>query len=530
MTVASSSTAHPAKLDWASPALQTGLFTLYCLGFFLMRLAFTVTLKQDDAVRHFETQVLALGYASNDPALYTWLLWAIQQGVGLGLHSAMLLNYALMIGAFWALLLSARMVLADPRWAALAAWSLVLLPPVMLGHFALAHTTQVLCAAALALLAVLRLARYGRPLDYLLLGLAIGFGLLSKYNFGLFVIAALAAMLTTPALRQRLMSPWTVALVATATIVASPGLIVLGQAFGQVESTLGQLRHDTAGPILDRLSGLRSAATSFVAYMWPLLLVVLVSVPAVFYRRREAGPTGGAVVSDRNLAQFLDRYLLACLAVLVVSVLITGVPQVHERYMQPLLFAAPLIAMAHIARIGPGPKAWHRYRAGLVTAIVVMVAIRALELSPLCPQACRDLVPYDRLAEHLRGTGFDGSGTLVTGSPVAAGNLRVQFPNTRVLLARTPEELATEAGSDGPCLAVWDAVEWSPTVSAERALGALGFTLNGAADRIETVHTSWGWQFFNWSWPPGFVERTYEWHFVSVDPATCRVAFAEAGS
>lgn len=513
-----SAVARQARFDRFGPAAQTGLFALYCLGFFLARLAFTTTLKQDDAVRHFETQVLSWRYASNDPALYTWMLRGLQELVGVGLHSSMLLNYALMTGAFWALLLSARMVLAEPRWAALAAWSLVLLPPVMLGHFALAHTTQVLCAAALALLALLRLARHGRPRDHLLLGAAIGFGLLSKYNFGLFVAAAALAALFTPALRQRLAGPWAAAIPAVALVVASPALIVLADTLGQMGSTLGQLRHESAGPLMDRLLGLKSAAASLVAYSWPLLLVLLAAVPAVWYRRG-AAHEAAAGLADPGLARLLERYLLAALAVVALVVLISGIPQFHERYMQPLLFAVPLVAAVKIARVGPGPGAWRRYRVGLFVAIAAVAAVRLLELSPFCPQACRDLIPYDALAERLRDAGFE-DGTIVTGSPVAAGNLRVYFPDSAIFVARTPAALVP-AGREPPCLAIWDAVEWNPPVSAERALGAIGLDPEAAAGRIETIETGWGWRFFTWSWPPGFAERTYRWHYVLLEDRPC---------
>ncbi|NBC34484.1 MAG: hypothetical protein GVY13_17550 [Alphaproteobacteria bacterium] len=518
MTAKTLSAARWSGFDPFAPAAQTGLFALYCLGFFLPRLAFTTTLKQDDAVRHFEAQVLSWRYASNDPALYTWMLRGVQELVGVGLHSSMLVNYALMTGAFWALLMSARMVLAEPRWAALAAWSLVLLPPVMLGHFALAHTTQVLCAGALALLAVLRLARHGRPRDHILLGAAIGLGLLSKYNFGLFVAAAALAALATPALRRRLASPWAAAIPIVALLVAGPALLVLAETFGQIGSTLGQLRHETAGPLMDRMSGLKSAAASVIAYSWPLLLVLLAAAPALWYRRRTAYESAEGLASP-ELARLLDHYLVAALAVVALTVLISGIPQFHERYMQPLLFALPLVAAVHIARVGAGPRAWQRYRAGLIAAIVGVAAVRLLELSPFCPQACRDLIPYDALAERLRAEGF-AQGAIVTGSPVAAGNLRVQFPDSAVFVARTPEALQP-AGRAPPCLVIWDAVEWNPPVAADRALGAVGLDPAAAAGRIETIETTWAWHFFTWSWPPGFAERTYRWQYVLLEDRAC---------
>ena len=503
---------HPA-FDCFGPMVQTGLFALYCLAFFLLRFAFTVTLKQDDAVRHFEAQTLALIYSSNDPALYTWLLWGIQQGVGVGLHSSMLLNYALMTGAFWALLLCSRMVLAEPRWAALAAWSLVLLPPVMLGHFALAHTTQVLFAAALALLALLRLARYGRPVDYILFGAAIGHGFLAKYNFGLFLAAAAIAALMTATLRQRLASRWMAATAGAALLVLAPLLPVLVQTLGQMESTMSQIRHETAGPVLDRLIGLKSAGASLVSYTWPLLLALAASVPSVFRPRM---PPAELAPVDHGLTRLLDRYMMASVAVIAAAVLISGIPKFHERYMQSLLFAAPLFAATRIARIGPGTLAWRRYVAALAVAITALAGLRALELSPLCPQACRDLVPYDTLAEGLRARGFDG-GTIITGSPVAAGNLRAQFPESRVMFGRGPAGLVETEGDSGQCLVIWDAMDWSPDASAASALGAIGLTPETAADRIETFATEWRWPFFTWSWPPGFEERTYAWRYLMLE-------------
>ena len=516
-TAAVARTARHSVFDWFGPTTQTALFALYCIAFFLLRLAFTVTLKQDDAVRHFEAQTLALIYSTNDPALYTWLLWAVQQAVGVGLHSSMLLNYALMTGAFWALLMCGRMVFAEPRWAAVAAWSLVLLPPVMLGHFALAHTTQVLFASALALLALLRLARHGRPIDYILFGVAIGHGFLAKYNFGLFLAAAAIAALTTAPLRRRLTSRWVAASAAAALITLAPLLLVLVDTIGQMDSTLGSIRQDTAGPVLDRLIGLKSAAASLISYSWPMLLVLAVSAPGA-YRLRI--PPSALAPLDGELTRVMDRYMLACLLVITAAVLISGIPKFHERYMQSLLFAAPLFAVTRIARIGAGPQAWRRYVAGLAVAIVAMVGLRGLELSPFCPQACRDLIPYDALADELRAGGFE-DGTIVTGSPVAAGNLRAQFPEARVFVGRSPTQLAPIARDDGQCLAIWDAIDWGPENAAAQALGAVGLTPETANGRIETFATEWRWPFFTWSWPPRFAERTYEWRYVRTNADDC---------
>ncbi len=498
-------------------AAQTALFVLYCAAFFAVRLAFTSGLEQDAAIRHFEAQVLALSYGSNDPALYSWLLRGVHEVAGPGLPSSMLLNYAFMTGTFWAMLVSARMVLGEPRWAALAAWSLMLFPPVLLGHFALAHSTQLLFASALALLAFLRLVRHGRPLDHLAFGVAVGLGVMAKYNFPLLVAAAgLAALMQAP-LRRRLFSPWIVAAGAVAVLVASPVLVAHAQTVGQLNNTFGLLRMEVSGPVMSRLVGLKSAAASLFAFTWPMLLVLAAAAPRAWGRHLESPAQAGL---DPLLARFVRDFLLAGLVVMVLVVLVTGTGKFHERYMVPLLFATPLYFLGRVLRTGPGAREWRRYAAGVAMVTVAVFGLRVLELSPLCPQSCRDLVPYDRLAGHLRAAGFTG-GTIVTGSPIAAGNLRVHFPDARVLLGTSPALPRHPAGT-GQCLAIWDMTDWGPEASARGALAALGLTPDEAAPLIRSAEVPWRWPSFSWTWPPGWHQRTTEWQYVLFeDEARC---------
>jgi hypothetical protein len=69
------------------------------------------------------------------------------------------------------------------------------------------------------------------------------------------------------------------------------------------------------------------------------------------------------------------------------------------------------------------------------------------------------------------------------------------------------------AGGAPECLVIRNATDWGPESSAARALAAAGLTPEEAEGRIETFTTDWRWPFFNWAWPPGFVERRYEWGY-----------------
>ncbi|MCB9959352.1 MAG: glycosyltransferase family 39 protein [Rhodospirillaceae bacterium] len=500
------------RVGWLGLGPQTLLFALYCAAFYALRVALSHGLEQDGAARHFEAQVLALAYTGNDPPLYTWVLIAVARLVGPGPQATLAINYLLLTGAFAALLASARMVLGEARWAALAAWSLVAFPPVVLGHFALDHSIQVVCAAALTLLAALSLVRHGRPRDYLALGAALGFGMMAKYNFPLLVAALVLAALAQAPVRRRLASPWLLATVAMALAVASPILAVHLRTLGQWYSTVSQLRDGGLGPLDARLSGVAGVVTSSLAFAWPLLLVLAVAAPRAFDPRKGGRPAG----IDPVLARLVRDMLLAGLAVMLAWVLAAGLPSFNERYMLPLLFALPIHAAVRVLAVGSPAGAVPRFAAGLGAVTAVVLALRLLELTPFCPQRCAELVPYDRLADALREAGF-GGGTIVTGAGTTAGNLAVHFPGSRVLVARRPE-LPPRAPA-GQCLGIWDMSDWGPEIARARVLDALGLAPDEADAITEEAVVPWHGGTFSWSWPPQWQERTTEWRYVLLEDA-----------
>ncbi|MCA8932533.1 MAG: glycosyltransferase family 39 protein, partial [Rhodospirillaceae bacterium] len=462
--------------------------------------------------RFLHSQVLSLAYGGNDPPLYTWALTAMQRLVGTGLQAVLLINYLLLTVAFWALLIAARMVLGDARWAALAAWSLVVFPPVALGHFALTHSVQVVCAAAITLLAALGLVRHGRPWDYLALGAALGFGLMSKYNFLLLAAALGVAALAQAPVRRRLASPWLLASLAAMLAVSSPIWLAHMQTVHQWTSMVDQLRDDALGPLAARLSGAVGLASSVITFVWPLLLVLAVAVPRAFDPRRPVEPAG----LDPVLARLVRDMLATGIVLMLGFVLVAGLPGFNERYMLPLLFAVPIYAFGRVLRVGASAAAARRSAAGLAGVTVVVLAVRLLELTPFCPQRCAELVPYDRLADTLKDAGFEG-GTIVTGALVTAGNHVVQFPGSRVLMGAGPAVPAREPA--GQCLGIWNAVDWGPEVARARVLEAMDLDPADTGEMVESAVIPWHGGTFSWSWPPEWQERTSEWHFVLLEDA-----------
>src|SRR5690606_3010561 len=104
--------------------------------------------------------------------------------------------------------LTAHLVIRDRVLAVIATLGLITLPQV--GYEAqrdLSHTVAVLFAACMFIFFFFRALKRPNALDYAMAGVAVGIGVLSKYNFVLLPLAAAAALLPGRELRARLFDP-----------------------------------------------------------------------------------------------------------------------------------------------------------------------------------------------------------------------------------------------------------------------------------------------------------------------------------
>src|SRR5262249_54999203 len=118
------------------------------------------------------------------PPLYERLLWSVQQLTGPTLPSFLPIKYGLLTGTVAFLYLAATRIFRERGFAILAG-----LLPLLLFQFAwnlhegVTHSMVLTCAVAASLWALMRIKENGRASDYLLFGLIVGLGLISKWGF-----------------------------------------------------------------------------------------------------------------------------------------------------------------------------------------------------------------------------------------------------------------------------------------------------------------------------------------------------------
>lgn len=510
---------HPTDGPSRGPTWQAHLipFLAVILGYGLihavLRLSLSSVIAVDDVVEVVFTQSLDWGYDSRQPPLYTWILWAVSQIGHIDLSDILLVKYGLLAVTLLTyrhivlLVLEAETRQADPGndsglrsvdlavWANFAALSILLLYQIGWNiHEGVTHTLTLMTACALALWLFLRLMERRSLGGYLLFGVVLGLGFLSKYGFPAFLFCLVVAGLSQRAGR-RVLADWRMLLVLgiVAAMVFPYGQWL--QAQGETSSSLYRLNAED--PLRAYFSGvamgLGRMVTAILGFLAPLLPLMILVYPRAFrfwrwsWRLRQEQEQAPACFGWQG-SSFLGVFLLAAVAVLVFGVVVTGVTNYKERWMHPLMLPAiPWLwllvwrmyhggddsgrASGWLQRLRPSGRR-HGVMAGLLLfSLGLVVVVRALQFvigPPSCGK-CRLSVPYDHLAQALRQAGFE-QGLLIGFDEHIAGNLRVRFPTQDVISDHTDfYHPPLRSGTTGDCALVWDRDRFGDSVPREAA-------------------------------------------------------------
>jgi 4-amino-4-deoxy-L-arabinose transferase-like glycosyltransferase len=435
----------------AGPRGFAALLGLYLAVHVLLRVGLAPALTADDARDAFFAQSLEWGYLPKQPPLFNWLLLGAFRAFGVSAASVGLVKYALLGLAYGFVYLSGRRLLADARLAGLAAFSFLLMVPVSwVAHDLLTHSLAALACAAGTFHALLRLQAAPTRGAYAALGLALGLGLLAKFSYLFVAGALLLAALTVPGFRARLLDRRVLLSLGVAVALVGPYLAWFSaHRLSLAAMYAEEVRPETAGSYLGGVaSGLSYLARVTAYYLAPLGAACLLLFPRGWLGRAAAPATEGG--------RLLERFLLVEAGLLAGGVLAGAVTYLKFRWVMPIYLLVPLWAFARLDRLGPPEPAVRRFGRLLVAAeaVVVLAFAASIWRGDLLGKPARFNTPYDRVAARLAAAGFS-RGTIVTGGGALAGNLRLAFPDSRVLrLANAHYLPPPRPGPGGQCLLV----------------------------------------------------------------------------
>lgn len=418
------------------------LILLYGAVMFLLRFSLSPNLNAGEAAQMLFGQTLQWGYLPDQPPLMTWLSWAtlrISQNSKLALF---LLREMLLAAGLIAYFFAARRILGEGRRAAFSVMFLAATFGVAwLAQAGRPDTGLLVCVCCVYLWADTRALMRGGYLDYAILGIVTAVGILANYIFLVLPLAMSVALALTPELRARLrLGP----LLVAAAIAA----LIVGAYFALAPAAAGSQHtawHASVPAIL------RNFAIAFVLFALPAVLIFAAMYP------RACLPLSPQE-REESWLRFFKITMLAALVVSLIAMLVVRSGDAKASWIYPVLLPLPIYLFLRAQLTHAEPNEHNdRVFAGFVLACVVsMIGVRVW-MYQTCAHDCRHCAEYwplPRYADTFRQAGFFG-GTIAAPQAALAGNLRLVFPEARVV---TPDAPARHFGPpvQGECLVVWE--------------------------------------------------------------------------
>jgi hypothetical protein len=447
---------------------------LYFLATGAMRAATPGALNLDEAEMMVAAQSLDPGYGPQPP-LYVWLQIAANGLIGEGKLALAGLKHALLAATALGLWTAARLAGASPRAAAVAALSLAFLPQFLWeSQRALTHTVlaaALLAWGAAALVAAARFQGWRWPLA---LGALAGLATLAKLNATFLAAGLLGAAFLAPGLPRARAAAAT----AVALAVVSPYAAWMA---GNLD--LVTARVDKFG--VGAASGVGATAAGLAAFLLALASSLALLAAAHGWLIWRAPATGAAPPGAAAATRLLGLATAIGLAAALVATLAAGATEVKERWLHPVLAAAPLVAtLAAAGRLSPR-AARAVARAALALALVAAIALQVnLRIGDFEPSDTTR--PFAELAERAAA----GGRRVLAQDTLIGGNLRLVAPELVVL---TPEMPRLGVAMEAADQMIWDARRGETPPEALAALHRARFGRDPEILSVERLAAPWPW-------------------------------------
>ncbi len=439
----------------AEPQSVLAILFVYCVVHLLVRVSLSPNFTLDESEQMLFSQSLQWGYRFRHPPLVTWLSWATLTGSGTNRAAFFFLKYLLMGLGLAAYFAAARIVIRDTRLAALATFAL--LTTFVMGYLPnidLMHTVLLATMLAAYLWADARALTRGRWLDYILLGVIAGLGILSKYIFIVLPLAMSAANMMVPSLRARLRVGPLIATVVVAVLIVAP-YAWWATTHEYSLFTLAKTITKGTGPSFDPLGWLKGTGDLVVALVGATIPALLL-FPLLYWRACRKLPPQAGTVEDHDWLRFYGIAMIAGALMMLVAVFFVGTEDFKARWMHQVTMPLFIWFFLRVKLAGDYERSNKIFALIAFIFAAVIVPLRFWiywDHGDTC-KTCREYWPMQSYARSFAAAGFD-HGTVVAATYDLGGNLRYVMPRARVVTPGYPVSVFGPE-RDGLCLLVWE--------------------------------------------------------------------------
>ncbi|WEX75218.1 glycosyltransferase family 39 protein [Sinorhizobium numidicum] len=426
----------------------------YCLLSIVLKILRPDSLEIDESEQAFLSQYLLAGYGTQPP-FYNWLQYGVVTLFGISVASLTIVKNGLLFLCLLFYGLSARMILSDRALSAVAMLGVLTLPPVfLLSQRDLSHTVAALFAVSLFLYGSFKVLKGPSRLGpYLMVGIAMGLGAISKYNFVVIPVAAIIAILPETDLRKRLFDWRVLASIAIGAIIMAPHAYWVLNNFAHASGdTVTEMKEGAENAALPHMmQGLFSLGVAIIKGVAPTMAVF----GLIFY-----ADLGRILRARSPWTRIIGRMLCACFLIVALIVVAMGATHIREKWLALFTVLLPLYFTLKIDAAGvdatPKLTALLSIVGVLAIGVVLMLSARVL-VGPMIGEYSFAHTPYGGFARAVTDERGAPPATIVVDDRILAGNLRIQFPDTPIMLPGFPPNSDSLPLLPGPVLAAWSA-------------------------------------------------------------------------
>jgi 4-amino-4-deoxy-L-arabinose transferase-like glycosyltransferase len=418
----------------------------------VLRVFISPALEIDEGEQAFVSQFLALGYGPQPP-FYNWLQYAVVEAFGVSLTALTVLKHLLLFLCCLFYGLAARVVIKDRVLAAMAMLGVLTLPPVfLLAQRDLSHTVLALFAVSLFLYGFFRTLRSPSLFSYLLTGISVGIGLISKYNFALVPAAAVLAILPERDLRQRIFDWRMIASLAVAFAIVLPHAYwIFHNLTSASAGTINEMKEGLSG---GRLTQALHGTTSLISAIFGASILPLAFFAVVF-----PFDIKRICHAESQWTRITGRMICLCLVAVLLIVLGIGATHIREKWLALIVVLLPLYLCLKIDAAGIETTGkLKRFAIPLfimIFAVLIGVSARVVT-SPMLGSYNNLNIPYDAFIGEITQNHTILPALVITEDVNLAGSVRLQLPQASVITAyNPPSPLAAGWRSAGPVLVIW---------------------------------------------------------------------------
>lgn len=401
----------------------------YCLLSVILKVLRPDSLEIDESEQAFLSQYLMLGYGAQPP-LYNWLQYALVTLLGVSVASLAVLKNALLLLFLLIYGFAVRVLTGDRGFSAVAILGVLTLPPVfLLSQRDLTHTVAALFAVSLFLYGLFRVLKNPPHLSgYLVVGIAVGLGAISKYNFIVVPFAAILAILPEATLRKRLFDWRILASFAVCAVIVAPHTYWIVHNLDQASGvTIAEMKEGVDKTLLPHAAqGLFSLA---VAALKGVALTIVVFA-AVFHTN-----LAKILRSENEWTRIVGRMLLICFLIIALIVVVMGATHIRQKWLALITVLLPLYLTVKLDAAGVDSArrlpAFLSIASVLSVGVILMLWARVF-IGPMVGDYSFAHTPYGAFARTVSAT--RAPAMIVVDDRILAGNLRIQFPSIPIIL------------------------------------------------------------------------------------------------